>query len=546
MNNIMVCSECMSDIPAGSAVCPVCHHSFANTNPPAALPVGTVLAGKYTLGAFMLHDGEGITYNAVDNVAHQLVTIKEFAPANLAKGRAASGFILPADGNEVLYKTTRMDYADMYRALISLAGTKGLQTVYDVREENNTVYAVYEPQQSISLEAYLARRPKPLTQQEAAKLLAPVVHGVAEMHRVGLLHRGISTTTVYVEKDGTAWLGGYATLGLREVGSELECELFEGYTAPEQYRVTDFDGKYTDVYALGALFYRAVSGTQPVDANDRLVADSLTPIKRLVPSLPGYAAAAISGAMRLDTRHRAQTAEAFLAAFMSPTASGNAEMGPDKQKMIMVGAIGVVSLFIIIGIIATMMLAKNLSRNSSSVSEETSSMPMSSSVSAALTMPNFLSKKYADVVADTQYNYLRFTVESAYSDAYREGEIMGQSITAGTEITSGTLVVLTVSLGEELVSMPEVVNHPKDYAAGKLDALGIAYTVVMVENDGTYIAGFVVNCDVEADTKIKADRSVVLYVAKEPATIGTSGSSDSTSADSGADLQNGNKGNGKK
>ena len=31
--------------------------------------------------------------------------------------------------------------------------------------------------------------------------------------------------------------------------------MFDGYAAPEQYAVAEFDGKYTDIYGLGALFY---------------------------------------------------------------------------------------------------------------------------------------------------------------------------------------------------------------------------------------------------------------------------------------------------
>lgn len=40
--------------------------------------------------------------------------------------------------------------------------------------------------------------------------------------------------------------------------------MFDGYAAPEQYAVAEFDGKYTDIYGLGALFYRVLTGKTPV------------------------------------------------------------------------------------------------------------------------------------------------------------------------------------------------------------------------------------------------------------------------------------------
>lgn len=80
---------------------------------------------------------------------------------------------------------------------------------------------------------------------------------------MGLLHRGISPETVFITKTGSAKLSGYATLGLRTADSELKSQMFEGYAAPEQYRAAEFDGPYTDVYGLAAVFYRAMTARLP-------------------------------------------------------------------------------------------------------------------------------------------------------------------------------------------------------------------------------------------------------------------------------------------
>ena len=76
-------------------------------------------------------------------------------------------------------------------------------------------------------------------------LLRPVVYGVDAMHRMGLLHRGISPDTIWITPQGAS--PAFATQGLRTAGGEIKCQLADGYAAPEQYSVAEFDGKYTDV-----------------------------------------------------------------------------------------------------------------------------------------------------------------------------------------------------------------------------------------------------------------------------------------------------------
>ena len=61
----IVCSNCMSRVDIGAQQCPYCGHSFVNTNPTGALPVNTLLAGRYTLAKCLRVDGEGVEYDAM-------------------------------------------------------------------------------------------------------------------------------------------------------------------------------------------------------------------------------------------------------------------------------------------------------------------------------------------------------------------------------------------------------------------------------------------------------------------------------------------------
>ena len=264
MGEQIVCSNCLSNADSGLPACPYCGQSFENTNPAGTLPVNTLLAGRYTIGRVLALDGEGVLYAAIDNSATRRVVIKEYVPVTICAARSRDGSVIPRQGREVLFKTTRMDFVDLYRSLVALGRNDGLVQVLDLIEENNTAYAVREPDEGTPLLTYLEQRAQPLTQSEALLLLRPVVYGVEAMHRMGLLHRGISPETVFITKTGSAKLSGYATLGLRTADSELKSQMFDGYAAPEQYAVAEFDGKYTDIYGLGALFYRVLTGKTPV------------------------------------------------------------------------------------------------------------------------------------------------------------------------------------------------------------------------------------------------------------------------------------------
>ena len=142
MEQRRICPYCMQELEAGEEQCPHCGRELAGRNPSGSLPAGTVLAGRYTVGDIQSVDGEGILYRGVENNGPFRVTIKEYMPLTLAAERGRDCILRPKPGSEVLFKTTRMDFADLYRFIQRITPANGLEAVLDVFEENNTVYAV--------------------------------------------------------------------------------------------------------------------------------------------------------------------------------------------------------------------------------------------------------------------------------------------------------------------------------------------------------------------------------------------------------------------
>ena len=77
MEQKRLCPYCMGELPPAADSCVHCGKVFAGRNPAGCLPVGTVLAGRYTVGEMRSLDGEGILYRGVENLGGYRVTLKE-------------------------------------------------------------------------------------------------------------------------------------------------------------------------------------------------------------------------------------------------------------------------------------------------------------------------------------------------------------------------------------------------------------------------------------------------------------------------------------
>ena len=85
----IICPYCLSELSERTAACPQCGGRFEGRNPVGTLPVGTVLAGRYTVGEMRSLDGEGVLYSGVENLGGFRVTIKEYLHVTLSAERGA-------------------------------------------------------------------------------------------------------------------------------------------------------------------------------------------------------------------------------------------------------------------------------------------------------------------------------------------------------------------------------------------------------------------------------------------------------------------------
>ena len=479
----LLCPHCLQPLDGGyRGECPHCGRSLENRNPEGALPLGTQLGGRYTVGTYLSADGDGLAYRGVLNDEKKFVLIKEYFPVTLCNGRSADGALMPKEEKEVLFKTSRMDFKDLYDDLKNLTPATGLSTILDVMEENNTVYAVEESEKGMTLSHYLHLRSRTLTPAEARTLLQPIMEGVALLHKSGLIHRGICPDNIVLPIDGTARLTGYGTLALRTGGSELKSQLYPGYAAPEQYSAAEFSGRYTDVYALAAVCYRMVTGQTPVAAPQRKVRDSLESAHSLEAGVPIWLSQVLACALRLDPAKRMQTVPELMSALTDPNVANAMFEKGDNQ--ISTRKIMAVSLVVI----------------------------------TAETVPNLVGLRYTtDIKGNSAYDDYRIVMVEQSSDTVAQGVVISQDPPAGSEkLMDDQIIQITVSSGPSLVEMPDIIGFTQANASKKLDALGIQYKMVMVDNDGTMAAGCVASTDYKAGTKINTENvTVIVSIAGE-------------------------------
>lgn len=308
------CYNCFQSMPDGATVCPSCgYNASAQTGKfPMALPPGTVLNGRYILGRVLGQGGFGITYIAQDHKNGSLVAVKEYFPDTMAArtdGHSVSAYTGQREENFLYGKECFLNEA---KTLAEFIGNPNIVRVHSYFEENNTAYFVMDYVQGTSFQDYLKQHGR-LSWQETKRILEPVIGALASVHSKGVIHRDVTPDNIYITNDGTVKLldFGAARYSLGDKSRSLDVVLKHGYAPREQYSRHGRQGPYTDVYALGATFYYALTGRLPPDSIDRQDEDEFILPSSLGVKLPAKAEDALCKALAVSAQDRFQSMSEF-------------------------------------------------------------------------------------------------------------------------------------------------------------------------------------------------------------------------------------------
>ena len=492
-----LCMGCMSSLGSDS-VCSVCGFDSSKYSEPNALPLRTILAGRYLVGKVLSVTGEGFNYISFDTVAETVVKITEYFPQGLCERNQDTS--LSVNG-ETSYEFNEgiMNFIELHKTLAGLSEVSALYKILDIFEVNNTAYCVTEYLPGITLKEFLIRNGGALSWEQIRPLYLPLVNAVRTLHESSVIHGGLSPETIMVGRDGRMRITDFLIPSARKAGGKISPQLYPGFAAVEQYRGEELTPA-TDIYALGATLFRVLTGNPPPDSKQRLENDNMTFSRSVAEKVPRGVLVAMANALQLEAENRTKKVENFRSTLQSAESQvqsedkgdgskgGKASKNSNKKYVLIAAVATILILAIIAGIVYLAALGGDEDTESSS-SEYISSYESYLTVSASstpekqLSVPDFSGKSLAELLANNEYaEWFDFkVVKKEYNNKVSRGKICAQSVKIGTSAKKGTVVEFTVSLGPEKITVPKALKGMnKDEALIEILKLGVDFGNVSV------------------------------------------------------------------
>ncbi len=530
-----LCMGCMKE-NGRNVVCPSCGFDNSEKQSAPFLPYGTVLSGRYIVGAGIDNNGESTRYICYDKQTGETMIVCEFLPIGLFSREEGTTEIKVNYEDRLVYNKLKDDFINYYRILSELRELSALMKVHSIFKENNTVYVIEENEDLIPFEEYVERSNGSLEWDIARPLFMPVISALEALHKRGIGHYAIAPKNMYITASGKIKISGFATENERKRGTALKSQLFSGGAAPEQYDDNFPIDDITDIYGFCATLFYALTGHLPKSAIERRKDSRLLMSTNTVKKLPPHVVSALANGLQVERENRitdfdelrsqlsvAHTAKAIQEE-ISRTASMNlpkesshkSRNGMSHTSIVIISAAITVLVLGIAGVFWLMQnpLAGVFNNNIGSTEEVTQSTEWTGE-----TIPNFVGMTYQEAEKSVSGNskitvYRNYTDE--YSEQYAEGVVMAQSPAAGSQILQddGIIVSVTISKGAQMRELPKVEGEKLDEAAADIAEQGLLATVEY-EYSNTVAEGRVISYknNQQGDT-IEYGSSVTLIISK--------------------------------
>ena len=248
-------------------------------DPPSGLQRGTRLR-DFEIENVIGEGGFSIVYAALDLNLRRRVALKEYMPAALAR-RGEGRTVQPRTGRDSeVFDLGRRSFLNEAQ-LLARFDHPALVKVLQFWEENGTAYMVMPIYDGRTLKQWLkelARRP---SENELTQIVAPLLDALEHLHAESVFHRDVAPDNVLLLSDGRPVLldFGAARQVLADSDKALTAILKPSYAPIEQYAdmAQMKQGPWTDVYALCAVLYFAITGAAPPSAVARSISDKMVP-----------------------------------------------------------------------------------------------------------------------------------------------------------------------------------------------------------------------------------------------------------------------------
>ena len=433
---------------------------------------------------------------------------------------------------------------------ISLLNHPNIVKVYDVSVNDQLQYIVMEYVDGMTLREYLNERGGKLTSRETVHFISQILKALEHAHANGVVHRDIKPQNIMLLDNGQLRMMDF---GIARI-SRAENQLLSGktmgsvhYISPEQAKGDETDCT-SDIYSVGVMMYEMLSGHLPFDADDAVevaikqISDQPKPLHEIAPQVPAALVEITEKAMAKLPQNRYVSAREMLDALdtyvqnpsvmfeyqyitedapekvVKRTMNQNkaarqntqhqSESAPRskkakrKRRSAFLPVLFGITIAFALACLALCWLILNDSSNL-----------MNNKADVTLNDYIGMTQEEAQATEQVASGQISVTWEQEYNSNYAAGYIYKQSPVSGRTVREGQGVTLTVSLGTQYVTVPDLTNYVQSDAEQQLKNLGVSVLVTQAV-DTSVASGAVIRTDPAAGTQVEAGSTVVVYVSR--------------------------------
>ncbi|MBQ0105974.1 MAG: PASTA domain-containing protein [Armatimonadetes bacterium] len=382
----------------------------------------------------------------------------------------------------------------------------------DADSENDDIMFIYEYADGFSLKEIFARQAK-LPLQKSIEIAVSVLQSLDNAHLMGICHGDLCDSDIFITQDGCVKVRGYGRKDgavSSSLAREHLCAETVKYQSPE---VLDGQGLYeqSDVYSVGVLLYRMLTGRVPFDGNTaveiatKALTDTPISPRMINRELSASLSALILEAISREYNQRVGTASVFVSRLTDVLRSyKQGEYSVPREKVIIrheeeERRKSVIPMFIVLFLVVCIM---------------TSAVIVAVQGGKKAKVPNLTGMTEEDAVSKLEGLKLNYEKgEDAFSDDFVAGIVCDQIPQSGTRINKKDKVIFFLSKGHEKVKMPYLTGLKLEEAEEKLREDNLIAEVGEETSDSVPM-GYVIRTIPEADTVIQNGAKVLIVVSK--------------------------------
>lgn len=333
-----LCMQCMLETDSRETVCPYCGYPTNSEQLKPYLPLGIILGERYIVGKMIKRTIDSAVYIGRDTQLDKTVEIREFFPCEISQRADDSLGVVSTEGHKTTFDEYFQSYYQLWKNLMRFKGLPALFEVAEVFEENNTVYAVTDHNDCTTFRKILDTmnvEKNPFSLSRVKLLINSILSTVESLHTANVVHRGISPETLVLASDGTLKITGFSIPQVRTTKNKLICGVCDGYAAIEQYDFNWQQGSWTDIYAIGALIYKMLTGRTLAAAPSRLNDEEIFFTPKELESIPKEFIAVIKGSLVLMPQGRIKDIHELIDVF-SPREEKKKTVTAVKRKAVLI------------------------------------------------------------------------------------------------------------------------------------------------------------------------------------------------------------------